>query len=117
MLQSGVMVLNFDDIWAKFLELIKKELNPVSFSTWFGKTKLYEMDDKKIVLLVPMLLHKRFLLSNYYNLISDSFTTITGVEREIDCVLEEEVNKTETEVMEEAVNNVEVIDNENIVNS
>ncbi len=110
------MVLNFDDIWAKFLELIKKELNPVSFSTWFGKTKLYEMDDKKIVLLVPMLLHKRFLLSNYYNLISDSFTTITGVEREIDCVLEEEVNKTETEVMEEAVNNVEVINNENIVN-
>lgn len=85
------MELNNDDIWTKVLELVKKELNPVSFSTWFGETKLYEITDDKIILQVPMPLHKRMLLTNYNELIVNSFTEITGLERTFDCLLEEEI--------------------------
>ena len=104
--------MNKDDIWVKFLDLIKKELNPVSFGTWFGETTLYDIDDKKITLLVPMALHKRFLLSHYYELINSCFIKVTGVERDIDCVIKDEINESVEKAVDEVVNNNEVINNE-----
>ena len=83
--------MNYEDIWSKFLEKVEKSFAPVSFNMWFGNTKLHEITDNKITLIVPMPLHKRMFLSNYYELISDSFADITGIQREIDCLLEEEL--------------------------
>ena len=71
------------DIWNKVLDIIKVELNPVSFNLWFGETKFYEMDDQKVTLLVPQPLHKRILLTHYYKLLSDAFLKVTGIERKI----------------------------------
>ena len=104
--------MNNNDIWVKVLDIIKLDLNPVSFSTWFGETKFYDMDDKKVTLLVPMPLHKRILLSHYYDLISNSFLKVTGVEREIDCVIEEEIQKNVENTVEQVVNNTKVVNNE-----
>ena len=100
------------DIWNKVLDIIKVELNPVSFNLWFGETKFYEMDDQKVTLLVPQPLHKRILLTHYYKLLSDAFLKVTGIEREIDCLMEEEIAKSVENTVEQVVNNVEVIDNE-----
>lgn len=99
------MVLNFDDIWVQVLDIIKKELHPVSFSTWFGETKLHELTKNKVILQVPMPLHKRMLLSNYYDLINDSFTKVTGEEREIECLLKEEIEVPVQNLVETIVNN------------
>ena len=99
------MVLNSDDIWVSVQDIIKKELHPVSFSTWFGETKLYSIDEKKIVLQVPMPLHKRMLLTNYYDLISDSFAKVLGEDKEIDCLLEEEIEKPTIDLIDKVVNN------------
>lgn len=103
------MVLNSDDIWVSVQDIIKKELHPVSFSTWFGETKLYSIDEKKIVLQVPMPLHKRMLLTNYYDLISDSFAKVLGEDKEIDCLLEEEIEKPTLDLIDKVVNNDIVI--------
>ena len=105
------MVLNSNDIWDNVLELIKKELHPVSFSTWFGETKIHEITDKKVILQVPMPLHKRMLLSNYYELINEAFVQITGLQREIDCLLEDEVISELNNMVETVVNKSEVINN------
>lgn len=83
--------MNFEDIWSKFLEKMEKTFQPVSFHMWFDSTKLHEITDNKITLIVPMGLHKRMFLSNHYDLISDAFAEITGVQREIDCLLEDEI--------------------------
>ena len=98
------MGLNSEEIWAKFLDIIKEKLNPVSFSTWFRDTKLHEITDSKIVLQVPMPLHKKFLLSNYYDLMDEAFSKITGVKRDIECLLEEEIEVPATELINEVVN-------------
>lgn len=88
--------MNVNDIWLTFLERMRKVFNPVSFSTWFDNTKLHEISDKKITLIVPMAVHKRMFLSNYYDLINDAFAEITGIQRELDCLLEYEItDKTE----------------------
>ena len=106
------MVLKSDDIWIKVLEIIKKELNPVSFSTWFGETKLYNIDDNKITLQVPMPLHKRMLLSNYYDLISESFFKVTGRERELECLLKDELETNFNKEIDEIVDKSNVINKE-----
>ena len=106
------MVLKSDDIWIKVLEIIKKELNPVSFSTWFGETKLYNIDDNKITLQVPMPLHKRMLLSNYYDLISESFFKLTGRERELECLLKDELETNFNKEIDDIVDKSNVINKE-----
>ena len=97
------MGLNSEEIWAHFLDIIKEKLNPVSFSTWFRDTKLHEITDSKIVLQVPMPLHKKFLLSNYYDLMDEAFSKITGVKRDIECLLEEEIEVPTTELINEVL--------------
>ena len=80
------MELNLDDIWVKVLDIIRKELNPVSFSTWFSDTKIHEITDDKVTIIVQMPLHKRMFTSNYYDLISDAFTSVLGKDIDIDCL-------------------------------
>lgn len=106
--------MNFDDIWVQVLELIKKELNPVSFSTWFGETSVYSINDEKVVLKVPMPLHKRMLLSNYYDLLKDSFYQVTQTERDIDCLLEEDIQESILDPLVNVVDNEEFINNSSI---
>lgn len=103
------MELKFDDIWVQVLEIIKKELNPVSFSTWFSDTKIHDITDDKIYLLVPMPLHKRMFLSNYSEIITDSFTSVLGEEKEFECLLEEEIESKVETLVTNVVENQEVI--------
>ena len=92
---------------------MKKAFNQISFSTWFNETKLYEITDNTIVLLVPMAVHKRMFLSTYYNIISDAFAEITGIQREIQCLLENEI-----EVKDDLSNTIfDSVDNENDANN
>ncbi len=114
------MVLNTEDIWNSVLELLKKELHPVSFSTWFDKTKLFKLTDDKAIIQVPMALHKKMFLSNYYDLISSSFAQITGQDREIECLLEEEIEEltsntakdgTTEKLIEEVINDNNIVGN------
>ena len=106
--------MNNDDIWLQFLDIIKKDLNPVSFDTWFRETKIHTINNEKIVLQVPMSLHKKMLLSNYYDLIYDSFAKVTGIEREIDCILAEEIKEhnIKPEIQQQNVDNLKLIHNE-----
>lgn len=103
------MDLKFDDIWVQVLDIIKKELNPVSFSTWFADTKIHDITDSKIYLLVPMPLHKRMFLSNYFDIINDSFAAVLGEEKEFECLLEEEISAPVENLVSNVVENTEVI--------
>ncbi len=103
------MELKLDDIWAQVQDILRKELNQVSFNTWFANTKLHDITDEKIYLLVPMPLHKRMFSSNYFDIINDAFTSVLGEEKEFECILEEDIkNKTEN-LVQEVVNNSDVI--------
>lgn len=103
------MELNFDDIWVKVQEILKKELNPVSFSTWFSDTKIYDINDKKIILLVPMPLHKRMFLSNYFDIINEAFSIVLGEEKEFECILEDEISEPVEKLINSVVENSDVI--------
>ena len=103
------MELNFDDIWVKVLEILKNEFNPVSFTTWFQPTKIHDITNDKVVLLVPMPLHKRVFESEYKELLINTFASVLDEEKNIECVLVDDIKAEK--LVNAVVNNNEVINN------
>ncbi len=92
------MVLNKEEIWSDFLEAMHNNFQEVTFNLWFGKASLYDINDDTVTIMVPMPLHKKMFLNNYYDIITEAFLNITGKERDINCILEDEVEKEESKV-------------------
>lgn len=107
------MELNFDDIWVKVQEILKKELNPVSFNTWFQPTKIHEITENKVTLVVPMPLHKRMFDSTYKELLNSSFASVLEEEKVIECILEDEINNKTEQLVSQVVDSSEVINTSN----
>ena len=89
----GDGMMNVDILWANFLEQIKDELTSLSFDTWFSNTELYKLKDDKAYIIVPMPIHKKHLIDNYYQLINDTLNDITGNNYEIVLLLKEEIEE------------------------
>ena len=107
--------MNYEDIWSKVLEILKKELNPVSLTTWFSDTSIYNINDKSVILLVPMFMHKKVFLTNYYNLITEAFTSVLGEFKELECLDKSEVTDKVENLTTEVVDNNLVINKEEFV--
>ena len=98
--------MNVDDIWTKFLELIKADLTTISYDTWFADTKLYNIDKSKAYIIVPMPIHRRHLTDNYYDYINQKLNEVTGSTYDLIFQLKEEI--------EEEKKSIEVDKNEEI---
>ena len=85
--------MNVDILWTKFLGQIKEELTSLSFDTWFADTKLYRLEDGKAYIIVPMPIHKKHLLDNYYDLITKTLNEITNNNLELVLLLKEEIEE------------------------
>ena len=89
--------MNTELLWSKFLTEVKDDLTSLSFDTWFKDTKLYELDDGKAFIIVPMPIHKKHLADNYSDLILSHLNDITGTNFELVFLLKEEAEKREKE--------------------
>lgn len=85
--------MNNELLWNKFLEKVKSSVNSMVYSTWFNKTYLYAIDDKKATIVVPFDIHKRRLSESYQDLISGILTQITGNVYDLEFILESEVEE------------------------
>ncbi len=95
-----------DVLWNNFLQIIKQKLQSVSFDCWFKDTKLYTIEEDKLSIEVPMLLHKNHLSTVYYDLIEDIITQLTGKTYELEFFVKEEIEeKKEKKEETETLNN------------
>lgn len=99
--------MNTQVLWTNFLNQIKDELSSLAFDTWFSDTKLYQLEDGKAVIIVPMPIHKKHLSDNYDEQIKYILNNITGTNFELEFVLEEEVKESEQKNIE--VSRIEAI--------
>lgn len=108
-------ILNTKDIWDNFLEIIKEQVNPVSFNTWFKTISIHKITTNEITILVPLFIHKTTLSNFYYEMIEETFFKLTGINYNIEFVLEDEIKKDEDnleKLQNKVVNNNEVINSE-----
>lgn len=97
------------EIFAKFLNEIANEVAPSSYSVWFSGLELVSMDDKEIVIKVPLQLHKQVLRTNHKDLLDETIFNLTGINYEFKLVTEDELE----EIKKEKQKNLPVNDNLN----
>ena len=90
--------MNIDNIWNKFLSIMKTKLNSLSYDTWFSTSKLVELNEEHAVIIVPTIAHKKHLSESYIDIISDIFNSITGTNFNFEFVLENEYNNKKINV-------------------
>ena len=105
-----------EEIWQSFLDAIYKEINPASFHAWFHDLILLKMANNKIEIQVPMEIHKKILGDNYYSLIEETFLKITGINYEIEFLLEDEKQNVVETFQKEIFTQNELIEEEWITN-
>ncbi len=108
---SGVIVLKSEDLWNSFLAKLQEKMNPISFNTWFKPLKLQELNTKdgKIIIEVPMGVHKTTLETSWHQVIEETLLEITGstyeviytLEKKEDVVTDNKVKNSSKEKREE----------------
>lgn len=93
--------MNIDNIWNKFLSIMKTKLNSLSYDTWFRTSKLVELNEEHAVIIVPTIAHKKHLSESYIDIISDIFNSITGTNFNFEFILENEYNNKKITVKKE----------------
>ncbi len=78
-------------LWQHFLEVVKKDLSEITFETWFKESRLHEIENNKIKIVVPDILYKKHLKENYNSLFEETFNEITGSNFKIEYFLEDEL--------------------------
>ena len=102
-----MIILVETNLWNTFLDNLSKKFAEVTFKTWFQTLKLHDIDEKnaKIIIQVPMLVHKKMLESKFYDTIVEALQEITNVTYDVEFVLEEDLESTEDKKIVEEVNN------------
>lgn len=78
-------------LWTNVLEILSREINPISFNTWLNNTKLIVLENQKAIIKVPMKCHKIMLTQTYYEPLSNTLFNLTKKEYELDFVTEDEL--------------------------
>ncbi len=85
--------MDVDELWKKFLEIIKNSISSLSYETWFKDTKLVTIRNNTAVIIVPMPVHKKHLMENYKDIIEKKFKQLTGTIFDFVFLLDDEWNQ------------------------
>ncbi len=82
--------MNNEQLWTVFLNYIKTELNnSLSFDTWFANTKLISIENGITTILVPTVVHIRYLNSVYMTLMESCFNRVFNTNTSFNFIVEE----------------------------
>ena len=104
--------MNVDVLWSNFLNQVKEELTSLAFDTWFADTHLHKIGEGKAYIIVPMPIHKKHLVDNYFELITKILNEITNSSLELILLLKEEIeeiipkDKPKSEIISSSDNNI-----------
>lgn len=86
-------VLKTQEIFKQFLSEIAETVSPSTYSVWFNDLELVNMDDKELVIKVPLPVHKKILRTTYIELFDETFFSLTGINYSFKFVTEDEIEE------------------------
>ena len=98
-------VLKTHELFKEFLTKISNEVSPIVYSTWFNDLKLISMDEKEIVIQVPLAVHKKILKTNYFDLIDEVIYSLTNKNYEFTFLTSDELTP-----LDNITNEQEIVD-------
>ncbi len=85
--------MDSNQLFNSFLTEVQNEVSPNTFSIWFSKLELININDNVISIKIPMEIHRKMLTDNYFNLIESTFFSLTGSNYNFNFLLEEEMEE------------------------
>ncbi len=89
--------MDYKNLWNEALTIIKFELSALSFETWFEETRIKEIVDNKLKIVVASPIHKQHLETQYESIILNALKKITNTEFELEFILKSEAMEPEIE--------------------
>ena len=97
--------------WDKILEYIKNEYNlsDISFNTWIKPLKFHSVENNKVIIIIPFdQSHSKNYISSKYSLpIKVSITEVTGMEYDVEFILEKDASSEDTLINNNIINTPE----------
>ena len=97
--------------WDEILEYIKNEYNlsDISFNTWIKPLKFHSVENNKVIIIIPFdQSHSKNYISSKYSLpIKVSITEVTGMEYEVEFILEKDASSEDTLINNNIINTPE----------
>lgn len=90
--------LKTQELFLQFLNKISEEVSPITYSTWFNDLELVSVDDKEIIIKVPLAVHKQILKTTYIDLLDEILFNLTNINYEFKFVTEDEINVIDTTI-------------------
>ena len=81
------------EIFKNFLNELADTVSPSTYSVWFNDLDLVKMDDKKVVIKVPLPVHKQILKTTYIELFDEIMFSLTAINYEFEFVTEDEIEE------------------------
>ena len=91
------------DVFKDLLKELEQDVSPTSFATWFKGLELISMDDKDIVIKVPLAIHKQILKLQYIDLLNDTLYSLTGINYNFKFLTDEDIKEENNKTLEEAI--------------
>ncbi len=73
--------------WGRIKALMRERIGPLMFERWFQRVGMQLLDDQRIVLLVPNLMHQYWIEDNYQQLLQVATSEVLPGGREIDYIV------------------------------
>ena len=97
--------------WDDILEYIKNEYNlsDISFNTWIKPLKFHSVENNKVIIIIPFdQSHSKNYISSKYSLpIKVSITEVTGMEYDVEFILEKDASSEDTLINNNIINTPE----------
>ena len=97
--------------WDEILESIKNEYNlsDISFNTWIKPLKFHSVENNKVIIIIPFdQSHSKNYISSKYSLpIKVSITEVTGMEYDVEFILEKDASSEDTLINNNIINTPE----------
>lgn len=97
--------------WDEILEYIKNEYNlsDISFNTWIKPLKFHSVENNKVIIIIPFdQSHSKNYISSKYSLpIKVSITEVTGMEYDVEFILEKDASSENTLINNNIINTPE----------
>lgn len=79
-------------LWHKTLEIIKNQVSPANFRTWFANTACLEIGEGKIIIAVPHAYVKNQLATKLKDTLADAISQIFGQTLEVEIRIDQSLN-------------------------
>ncbi len=99
--------MNFEDasqLWQKALSVLRNEMSPVRFQTWFEKLKLYSAENGKIILYTEDQFVVRHLREHFMTQLSLVVTNVFGDPYDVEVVIKDDLSKYEKKAQSSKLN-------------